>query len=183
MRAPGSDGSSSVAANRRFYDSLCSASYLVPPQRFNTWPLLSGLGAAAPARLEIGPGRRPRLPVAGTHLVGVQPTGAIPPEGPRRSHDARRDYSPAIPRLHLRPGLRLRHRRTRRYDPADLLAALGRYSLVSGRARASQWSPGADGSSTAVWGLTHGGFRPCARIHSSCPSDCSAGSASHERQG
>ena len=68
---PGSDGSSSVAANRRFYDALWSASYLVPPQRFNTWPLLSQLGAAAPARLEIGPGLRPRLPVAGTHFVDV----------------------------------------------------------------------------------------------------------------
>ena len=27
--------------------------------------------AAAPARLEIGPGLRPRLPIAGTHLVEV----------------------------------------------------------------------------------------------------------------
>jgi hypothetical protein len=68
---PGSDGSSSVAANRRFYDALWSASYLVPPQRFNTWPLLSGLAAAAPARLEIGPGLRPRLPAADTHFVDV----------------------------------------------------------------------------------------------------------------
>src|SRR5438876_7485784 len=62
---------SSVAANRRFYDALWSASYLIPPRRFNTWPLLSGLAAAAPSRLEIGPGLRPRLPIAGTYLVDI----------------------------------------------------------------------------------------------------------------
>lgn len=55
--------------NRRFYDALWSASYVVPPQRFNTWPLLSALAASAPARLEIGPGLRPRLPIAGTSFV------------------------------------------------------------------------------------------------------------------
>ena len=57
--------------NRRFYDALWSASYVVPPQRFNTWPLLSALAAAAPARLEIGPGLHPRLPMAGTYFVDV----------------------------------------------------------------------------------------------------------------
>ena len=62
---------SAVDANRRFYDALWSASYLVPPQRFNTWPLLSSLAAAAPARLEIGPGLRPRLPIAGTCFLDV----------------------------------------------------------------------------------------------------------------
>jgi len=60
-----------VAANRRFYDALWSASYVVPPQRFNTWPLLSALAASAPARLEIGPGLRPRLPIAGTSFVDI----------------------------------------------------------------------------------------------------------------
>lgn len=60
-----------VDANRRFYDALWSASYVVPPQRFNTWPLLSALAASAPARLEIGPGLRPRLPIAGTSFVGI----------------------------------------------------------------------------------------------------------------
>lgn len=60
-----------VATNRRFYDSLWSASYVVPPQRFNTWSLLSALAAAAPARLEIGPGLHPRLPLVGTHFVDV----------------------------------------------------------------------------------------------------------------
>lgn len=62
---------SDLATNRRFYDALWSASYLVPPQRFNTWPLLSRLAASAPARLEIGPGLRPRLPIAGTSFVDV----------------------------------------------------------------------------------------------------------------
>lgn len=60
-----------LAANRRFYDALWSASYVVSPRRFNTWPLLSRLAASAPARLEIGPGLRPRLPIAGTYFVDV----------------------------------------------------------------------------------------------------------------
>jgi SAM-dependent methyltransferase len=60
-----------VDANRRFYDALWSASYVVSPQRFNTWPLLSTLAASAPARLEIGPGLRPRLPIAGTSFVDI----------------------------------------------------------------------------------------------------------------
>ena len=59
------------AANRRFYDALWSAGYLVPPHRFNTWPELSVLAASAAARLEVGPGLRPRLPVCGTHFVDV----------------------------------------------------------------------------------------------------------------
>jgi SAM-dependent methyltransferase len=58
-------------ANRRFYDALWSAAYLVPPHRFNTWPELSTLAATATARLEVGPGLRPRLPVSGTHFVDV----------------------------------------------------------------------------------------------------------------
>jgi SAM-dependent methyltransferase len=62
---------SSLAANRGFYDALWSTSYIVPPQRFNTWPLLSALAASATARLEIGPGLHPRLPIAGTHFVDV----------------------------------------------------------------------------------------------------------------
>jgi SAM-dependent methyltransferase len=57
--------------NRRFYDAVWAASDIVPPQRFNTWPRLSALAAAAPTRLEIGPGVHPRLPVAGTHFVDV----------------------------------------------------------------------------------------------------------------
>ena len=60
-----------VDTNRRFYDSLWSTSYVVPPQRFNTWPLLSALAASASARLEIGPGLRPRLPIADTAFVDI----------------------------------------------------------------------------------------------------------------
>jgi len=59
------------ADNRRFYDALWSSGYLVPPHRFNTWPDLSALASDATARLEIGPGLRPRLPVCGTHFVDV----------------------------------------------------------------------------------------------------------------
>lgn len=74
-----------VADNRIFYDALWSASYVVPPQRFNTWPLLSRLAASAAARLEIGPGLHPRLPLAGTvfidvsrtALAGLHPHGAL----------------------------------------------------------------------------------------------------------
>ena len=62
---------SAVAKNRRFYDALWSASRVTPPQRFNTWPLLSSLAATARTRLEIGPGLRPRLPIAGTCVVDV----------------------------------------------------------------------------------------------------------------
>lgn len=60
-----------LSANRHFYDALWSASYVVPPQRFNTWPLLSRLAASAPARLEVGSGLHPRLPIAGTSFVDI----------------------------------------------------------------------------------------------------------------
>jgi SAM-dependent methyltransferase len=62
---------SDIASNRAFYDALWSSSYVVSPQRFNTWPLLSALAASATARLEIGPGLHPRLPIAGTHFVDI----------------------------------------------------------------------------------------------------------------
>jgi SAM-dependent methyltransferase len=73
MPAGGAQDASRLAidTNRRFYDALWSASFLVPPQRFNTWPLLSALAASASARLEIGPGLRPRLPIAGTSFVDI----------------------------------------------------------------------------------------------------------------
>jgi len=74
-----------LASNRRFYDALWSASYVVSPQRFNTWPLLSTLAASAATRLEIGPGLHPRLPIAGTHFVDIS--------------------APALSRLHARAGL------------------------------------------------------------------------------
>jgi SAM-dependent methyltransferase len=60
-----------VAANREFYDALWSRAHLERPDRFNTWPLISGLLPEAPARLEIGPGLRPRLPIPGTHFLDI----------------------------------------------------------------------------------------------------------------
>jgi len=66
-----------VAVNRRFYDALWSASELIPPQRFNTWPLLSRLMAEARTRLEIGPGLHPRLSLTHTYFIDVsQPAAA-----------------------------------------------------------------------------------------------------------
>ena len=62
---------SAVATNRRFYDGLWSATSIVSPERFNTWPLLSELAGRAARRLEVGPGLRPRLPIAGTHFLDV----------------------------------------------------------------------------------------------------------------
>ncbi len=59
--------------NRRFYDALWADTYLTRPERFNTWPLVCELNAADPRRLEIGPGLRPRMPLAGTHFVEISP--------------------------------------------------------------------------------------------------------------
>lgn len=74
-----------VAANREFYDALWSRAHLEHPNRFNTWPLISGLLPGAPARLEIGPGLRPRLPIPGTHFLDIS--------------------TPAIERLNARGGI------------------------------------------------------------------------------
>jgi SAM-dependent methyltransferase len=62
-----------VEKNHRFYDAFWARTYLTRPERFNTWPLISTLLPAAPRRLEIGPGLRPRLPVAGTHFLDLSP--------------------------------------------------------------------------------------------------------------
>lgn len=60
-----------AATNREFYDAFWAQTHLERPNRFNTWPLISGLLGSAPQRLEIGPGLRPRLPIAGTHFVDI----------------------------------------------------------------------------------------------------------------
>jgi SAM-dependent methyltransferase len=60
-----------VATNRTFYDALWWKASLQRPDRFNTWPLVSDLLPFAPARLELGPGLRPRLPIAGTHFIDI----------------------------------------------------------------------------------------------------------------
>jgi len=62
-----------VAKNSRFYDALWTNTYLTRPERFNTWPLISRLLPGSPQRLEVGPGLRPRLPVAGTHFLDLSP--------------------------------------------------------------------------------------------------------------
>jgi len=60
-----------VSTNLNFYDALWSQARLARPERFNTWPLIAGLLPGAVARLEVGPGLRPRLPVAGTHFIDI----------------------------------------------------------------------------------------------------------------
>jgi SAM-dependent methyltransferase len=69
--APPRDDAQLAAANRDFYDTLWSEARVVQPQQFNTWPLVSELVRDAPARLEVAPGLRPRLPLGGTHFVDI----------------------------------------------------------------------------------------------------------------
>ena len=59
--------------NQRFYDGLWADTRLVHPERFNTWGLVSSLAESHTRRLEVGPGMRPRLPIAGTHFVDISP--------------------------------------------------------------------------------------------------------------
>ena len=65
-----------LARNRAFYDPLWRAARLVPPERFATWALLAPLLAAGGRRLEVGPGLRPRLPVAGTDFLDASAPAA-----------------------------------------------------------------------------------------------------------
>lgn len=60
-----------LATNRTFYDALWATARLQRPERFNTWPLVSELLPSASSRLELGPGLRPRLPIAGTHFIDI----------------------------------------------------------------------------------------------------------------
>ncbi len=57
--------------NRAFYEKLWGDAELVDTQKFNTWPLVGELVKTCPDRVEIAPGLRPRLPVAGTHFVDI----------------------------------------------------------------------------------------------------------------
>lgn len=63
------DDSAMLRANRQFYEPLWSQTRLVQPERFNTWPLVASL--ITERRLEIAPGLRPRLPIAGTRFVDI----------------------------------------------------------------------------------------------------------------
>lgn len=58
-------------ANRSFYEPLWAEARLVPPERFNTWPLVRELAAASARRLEIAPGLRPRLPLQDTCFIDL----------------------------------------------------------------------------------------------------------------
>jgi SAM-dependent methyltransferase len=60
--------------NRQFYDPLWADARLVEPERFNTWPLVKSLVAHAHHRIEVAPGLRPRLPIAGTQFVDISLT-------------------------------------------------------------------------------------------------------------
>ena len=60
-----------LAANRSFYDPLWRDAQLVQPERFNTWPLVSGLASRVARRLEVAPGLRPRLPLADTQFADI----------------------------------------------------------------------------------------------------------------
>jgi SAM-dependent methyltransferase len=57
--------------NQEFYNSLWSRVRWPAPERFNTWNLISGWCRDAKTRLEVGPGMRPRLPVAGTSFLDL----------------------------------------------------------------------------------------------------------------
>jgi SAM-dependent methyltransferase len=54
-------------------DPVWRAAPLVRPEYADTWPLVSALMREARRRLEVSPGLRPRLPLAGTHVVDARP--------------------------------------------------------------------------------------------------------------
>jgi SAM-dependent methyltransferase len=60
-----------LAVNHDFYEALWTDAKLVAPQCFNTWPLVEELAAQSRRALEVGPGLRPRLPLAGTCFVDL----------------------------------------------------------------------------------------------------------------
>jgi SAM-dependent methyltransferase len=57
--------------NEALYEDLWSRVPFTPPDRLPWWPVLKELAAAAPDRLELGPGVGPRFPVAGTHTCDL----------------------------------------------------------------------------------------------------------------
>ena len=60
-------------ANRRFYDGLWDATWLIRPERFNTWPLMRSLLENSRSALEIGPGLRPKLPLHRAQFLDISP--------------------------------------------------------------------------------------------------------------
>jgi SAM-dependent methyltransferase len=67
--SPARNDDAVLRKNLGFYDALWSQSRVTSPQRFNTWPLVHSLLSTSQARLEVAPGLRPRLPIAGTCFV------------------------------------------------------------------------------------------------------------------
>jgi SAM-dependent methyltransferase len=57
--------------NREFYNALWGRVRWPAPERFNTWNLISGWCREAASRLEVGPGMRPRLPLAGSSFLDL----------------------------------------------------------------------------------------------------------------
>ena len=57
--------------NRDFYEPLWGDAQLIAPERFNTWPLVESLLRTDSRCLEVAPGLRPRLPLAGTRFVDM----------------------------------------------------------------------------------------------------------------
>jgi SAM-dependent methyltransferase len=68
---PGDAEAALRETNRRFFDPFWAEAELVAPERFNTWPLVASLLRPGQPRLEVGPGLRPRLPLAGTSFVDM----------------------------------------------------------------------------------------------------------------
>jgi SAM-dependent methyltransferase len=69
------------ATNRAFYDRLWSDARLIRPDQFNTWALVEAVATAPGLRLEVGPGLRPRLPMAGTVFVDISVPALQPLHG------------------------------------------------------------------------------------------------------
>jgi SAM-dependent methyltransferase len=67
-------GTDLVEDNRRFYDLLWTGARLISPRKFNTWPVVSRFLPDSPARLEVGPGLRPRLPLERTQFLDLSAT-------------------------------------------------------------------------------------------------------------
>ena len=70
-----------LAANRLFYDRLWNNARLIAPDQFNTWHLVESVTARPGLRLEVGPGLRPRLPIAGTIFVDISLPALKPLQG------------------------------------------------------------------------------------------------------
>ncbi len=69
--APPAGNDDLACRNRCFYDRLWTDAELIGADRFATWTLVRTLLPDAPDRLEIGPGLRPRLPLAGTTFLDL----------------------------------------------------------------------------------------------------------------